>query len=120
MAPFERFKAWQLCHALVLEIYRFTCTWPAAERYGLVSQLRRAAVSVPTNLAEGVAKRGSREFRRFLDISLGSLSELTYLLRLSHDLGYLGPEDYERIERMREEAGQVTWGLYRAISRKAT
>jgi four helix bundle protein len=84
-----------------------------------VSQLRRAAISIPTNLAEGAAKRGSKEFRRFLDISLGSLSELTYLLRLARDLGYLSTEEFDRMVEMRERAGQVTWGLYRAISRKA-
>jgi four helix bundle protein len=119
MTPFERLEAWQLCHALVLAIYRLTSGWPVTERYGLVSQVRRAATSIPTNLAEGAAKRGPREFRRYLDISLGSLSELTYLLRLCHDLGYMSAEEFKQVEAMRERAGQVTWGLYRAISRKA-
>jgi len=119
MTPFERLEAWQLCHALVLAIYRLTSGWPVTERYGLVSQVRRAAISIPTNLAEGAAKRGPREFRRYIDISLGSLSELTDLLRRAHDLGYIRSEEFERIEQMRDRAGQVTWGLYRAISRKA-
>jgi four helix bundle protein len=119
MTPFERLEAWQLCHVLVLAIYRLTSGWPVTERYGLVSQVRRAAMSIPTNLAEGAAKRGPREFRRYIDISLGSLSELTYLLRLAHDLGYIRSEEFEQIEQMRDRAGQVTWGLYRAISRKA-
>jgi four helix bundle protein len=120
MTPFERLEAWQLCHSLVLAVYRLTANWPPTERYGLVSQVRRAAISIPTNVAEGAAKRGSREFRRFLDISLGSLSELTYLLRLARDLGYLSAEEFDGIENLRERAGQLTWGLYRAISRKAT
>ena len=65
---------------------------PQAERFGLTIQVRRAALSVPTNIAEGAAKRGSREFRRFLDIALGSLAELSYLLRFSRDYGLLTEE----------------------------
>ena len=117
--PYERLEAWQLCHALVLAIYRLTSGWPVTERYGLVSQVRRTAISIPTNLAEGAAKRGPREFRRYLDISLGSLSELTHLPRLCHDLGYMSAEEFEQVEPVRGRTGQVSWGMYRAISRKA-
>jgi four helix bundle protein len=60
-----------------------TESWPVAERFGLTIQVRHAALSIPTNIAEGAANRGHREFRRYLDIALGSLSELTYLLRLA-------------------------------------
>ena len=74
MAPFERFTAWQHSHRLVVEVYRATGRWPVSERFGLAGQVRRAAVSIPTNIAEGSAKRGSREFRRYLDIALGSLA----------------------------------------------
>ena len=120
MTPYERLEAWRRCHELVLELYRATAHWPIHERYGLVSKIRRAATSIPTNLAEGAAKRGVREFRRYIDIALGSLSELTYLLRLAHDLGYLTAADYARIEEIRNHAGRVTWRLYQAISRKAS
>ena len=68
----ERLKAWNACHDLVLEIYRKTSGWPVRERYGLTAQARRAAYSAAANIAEGSAKRGGAEFRRFLDISLGS------------------------------------------------
>ena len=78
MMPFERFKAWQVGHRLALDVYTASEGWPARERYGLVSQIRRAALSIPSNIAEGSAKRGHREFGRHLDIALGSLSELTY------------------------------------------
>ena len=67
MAPYERFQAWQIAHQLALEIYRTTDHWPPQERYELTRQLRRAALSAPANIAEGAAKRGTREFRRFLD-----------------------------------------------------
>ena len=85
MIAYERFDAWRAAHHLALELYRATDTWPRSERFGLTIQMRRAALSVPTNIAEGAAKRGSREFRRFLDIALGSLAELSYLLRFSRD-----------------------------------
>ena len=91
MRPYEKFDAWKIAHQLALEVYRITEKWPAREKYQLTSQTRRAALSVPTNIAEGAAKRVPREFRRYLDISLGSLSELSYLLLFSKDLGILGP-----------------------------
>jgi four helix bundle protein len=85
----------------------------------LTAQTRRAALSVPTNIAEGAAKRGVREFRRYLDISLGSLSELSYLLRFSKDCGVLDEEDYMALDTLRSEAGLVTWRLYSCILRAA-
>lgn len=99
---------------MVLAIYRLTAEWPAREQYGLTSQ----AFSAAANIAEGSAKRGIREFRRFLDIALGSIAELTYILMLARDLGYVRPEVWGEIEAMRDHAGRLTWGLYRAIDRK--
>jgi four helix bundle protein len=118
MAPYERFAAWQHSHRLVLSVYQATQKWPRHEMFGLVSQARRAAVSVPSNLAEGSAKRGSREFSRYLDIANGSLSELEYLLRLARDLGYLERNRWETIEAQRDVAGRSLWGLYAAIRRR--
>ena len=118
-ARYERLKAWVACHELVLAVYRVSSTWPSAERYGLTSQARRAAYSTAANIAEGSAKRGNGEFRRFMDITLGSISELTYLLRLARDLGYLKPEVWGEIEAMRDHAGRLTWGLYRSIAGKS-
>ncbi|MBA3445477.1 MAG: four helix bundle protein [Gemmatimonadales bacterium] len=115
----EGLKAWVACHELVLSVYRVSSAWPAAERYGLTSQARRAAYSTAANIAEGSAKRGNREFRRFMDIALGSISELTYILLLARDLGYLRPEVWGEIEAMRDHAGRLTWGLYRAINGQA-
>lgn len=117
--PYERLEAWRLSHELVLAIYRASASWPKSELYGLVSQARRSATGVTLNLVEGVAKRGPREFRRYLDISLGSLSELDYVLRLAHDLGYLTSSDWEHLTERRDRAGKVLWGLHRAMSRAA-
>jgi len=86
MKPFERLEAWQAAHQFVLMIYRATRGFPKEERYGLTSQARRASFSIAANIAEGSAKRGPREFRRHLDMALGSLAEITYILRLVKDL----------------------------------
>ena len=76
-------------HALVLDVYRQTQGFPRDEWYGLRQQIRRAAVSVPANIVEGCARIGSREYRNFLNIALGSACELAYLVRLSGELGFL-------------------------------
>ena len=110
--------AWQACHAFVLTVYRETERWPRREDYVLTSQLRRAAVSSALNIAEGSAKRSSEEFRRFLDIALGSLSEASCLLLLARDLGILGKKGYGELEVLRDHAGKLTWGLYRSLGRK--
>jgi four helix bundle protein len=77
MKRYERLEAWQAAHQLVLLTYRVTKAFPREELYGLTSPARRAGFSVAANIAEGSAKRGPREFRRYLDIALGSLSELS-------------------------------------------
>lgn len=115
MKRYEQLIAWQRCHGLVLTVYRATEQWPATERYGLVAQIRRAAVSAPTNIAEGSAKRGKAEFHRYLDIAVGSLSEVTYLLRLALDLGFMSEEAWSQVEAERDAAGRVTWLLYRSL-----
>ena len=116
--PYEKFEAWKITHQLALEVYRITAGWPITERYLLTAQTRRAALSIPTNIAEGAAKRGPREFRRYLDISLGSLSELSYLLRFSKDCGVLNEEGFRTLDRLRSQAGVVTWRLYACMARK--
>jgi four helix bundle protein len=117
MMPYEKFVAWQVAHELALEIYRVTDHWPKEERFGLTIQLWRASLSAPTNIAEGAAKRGNREFRRFLDIALGSLSEVPYLLRFSRDRGLLTHGSWLELETLRNRSGQLTWRLYRSVSR---
>lgn len=113
----EQLKAWTACHDLALKIYRATSTWPRYELYGLTAQARRAAYSAPANIAEGVAKRGAKEFRRVLDCSLGSLAELSYALLLARELGYLRRDQWGELEALRDHAGRFTWGLYLAVKR---
>ena len=117
MMPFERLEAWQCCHKLFLAIYRVTSRFPKHELYGLTSQMRRAAFSAPANIAEGSAKQGPREFRRFLDIALGSLAELAYAIRATTDLELLTMEESRQLDELRAKAGRVTWGLYRRVQK---
>jgi four helix bundle protein len=114
----EGLKAWSACHDLALAIYRTTQKWPHYEAYGLTSQARRAGYSAAASIAEGSAKKGSAEFKRFLNISLGSLAELSYILLLARDLEYLKTEEWGELEARRDHAGRLTWGLYRALKEK--
>ena len=114
----EGLKSWSACHETALAIYRATQRWPSHEAYGLTARARKAAYSASANIAEGAAKRGSAEFRRFLNISLGSLAELSYILLLARDLDYLKSEQWGELEALRDHAGRLTWGLYRALGEK--
>jgi len=107
MLAHERLQAWKLCHELVLAVYAATASFPKHELYGLTSQARRAAFSAAVNIAEGAAKRGPTEFRRFLDISVGSLAELAYILRLAKDLALLDEPNWLALERIRRQAGRL-------------
>jgi len=107
MSPHEKLRAWQACHELALAVYRVSDRWPRTEQYGLTSQVRRAAFSAASNIAEGSAKRGAKDFARFLDISLGSLAELEYSFRLAEDLGYLSGDLLTEIKGRTASAGRL-------------
>jgi len=95
MRDYTKLGVWQKAHELVLATYRATATFPGHEAFGLTSQMRRAAASIPTNIAEGCGRDGDAELARFLRIALGSASELEYQCRLGRDLGYLDTKEYE-------------------------
>jgi four helix bundle protein len=88
LRPHQRLDVWQDAMALVEEIYRFSRAFPSAERFALTSQIRRAAISIPSNLAEGAARRSTQDYLRFLSIARGSLSELDTQLQIAHRLGF--------------------------------
>ena len=115
MEPFESLAAWQKAHALFLAVYRTTANWPKSELYGMVSQARRAAFSVPANIAEGQARLGALEFKRYVGIALGSLAELKYALRAARDLGWLTHDEHRRIHALAQEASRCGYGLLRSI-----
>lgn len=117
MQPYERLLAWRRCHDLHLAVATETDQWPRTERFELTTQLRRAAWSAVANLVEGSAKKGPREFRRFLDISLGSLAELGYGIRFAHDRGILPASRYDALEARRADAARLVWLLHRSLTR---
>ena len=113
--PHYRLKAWKIAMALVKAVYEVTRNFPKEEIYGLTAQMRRAAVSVPSNVAEGAARTGQREFAQFLNVASGSLSELETQLLIAVDLGYL--EQGHSILSQTEEVSALLFGLRRSISR---
>jgi four helix bundle protein len=103
--------AWQKAMKLVTEIYHGTQAFPPEERYGLSNQLRRAAVSVPSNIAEGQARFSRRDFHRFLSIARGSLVEIETQLQIAMNLGYLAQSEGERLMEAAAEIGKILNGL---------
>lgn len=89
MKDYREIQAWQRSHALTVKVYQATKSFPKEELFGLTSQMRRAASSIPANIAEGCGRDGDPELKRFLTISLGSASELDYFILLATELGYL-------------------------------
>jgi four helix bundle protein len=116
---YTQLKAWVACHEVFLRVHQATRTWPPHELHGLGSQATRAAFSAGANIADGVAKGTAREFRRFLDISIGSLGELSYILLAARDIGVLSQSEFGELEALRDHANRLTWGLYRAVRERA-
>ncbi|MBI4819672.1 MAG: four helix bundle protein [Deltaproteobacteria bacterium] len=109
MQRFTDLKVWQRSHTLTLNVYRTTATFPDAERFGLISQIRRAAVSVPANIAEGSKRATRKDYARFLNIAEGSAAELEYFMILARDLGLI-PED--RSNELRDEIQEIAKMLF--------
>ena len=116
VSPSHRLSAFeQRCHELTLAVYRATERWPSAERFGLTAQIRRAAASAATNVVEGSARKGPKEFAKFLRYAVSSLGEVSYQLRSATDLGYLvEPEPVDVIAAC-DHAMRVTWKLCRRM-----
>ena len=110
---FEQLEVWQEAHRMVLDVYGTTKSFPAGEKFGLVSQMRRAAVSVPANIAEGFKRRGLKDKSHFYNMAQGSLEELRYYFVLSRDLSYAVPFDVlvDRAERV----GRMLTGLINSL-----
>ncbi|HET9590672.1 MAG TPA: four helix bundle protein [Anaerolineales bacterium] len=115
---FRKLLVWQKAHQWVLLIYKLTEKFPKQEMFGLVSQMRRAAVSVAANMAEGYAAGGKGQFGRYLDIAQGSLAEVEYYLILALDLKYIAQAEYEQAESLRAETGFLLHRLIASLKRK--
>jgi four helix bundle protein len=120
MGDFRKLEVWQKTQKLVSSVYKLTGTFPSAERYGLTSQMRRAAVSISANLAEGCGRMGDVELRRFVRISLGSLSELECELLLAIDLQLLKSELPSSIVAEIHSIRGMLQNLHRALPSKPT
>lgn len=97
MRNFRNYEVWQNAKELVKLLYKHTIIFPETEKFGLVNQIRRAAVSIPANIAEGAGRRTEKDFRNFLYVSLGSAFELETLIELSYDLGFIDKDNYNSI-----------------------
>lgn len=113
---FQDLIVWQKAHALTLSVYEATKQFPSDEKYGITSQMRRAAYSVPSNIVEGHSRKGRGEFKQFLSIAAGSLAELRYFLILSRDLGHLNLKDYEKLWQNAEEVGRVLYSFTHSLN----
>lgn len=113
---FEQLKVWRDAHALVLGVYKLTSRLPEQERFGLVSQMRRAAVSVPANIVEGFKRRGRKDKAHFYNIAQSSLEETRYFALLCRDLGH--KIDYPAFESRADEIARMLSGLIRSLENK--
>ncbi|GAB4141992.1 MAG: four helix bundle protein [Planctomycetaceae bacterium] len=118
MKNFRDLKVWEKAHRFTLEIYNVTKKFPGEEKFGLISQIRRASLSIPSNIAEGCGRDGGAEFARFLTIALGSASEAEYQLLLAKDLGFLETASWNRLNDQIIEIKRMTTGLLKSIRNK--
>jgi len=114
---FKNIKAWQYADDLAVLVYFKTKSFPKEELYGITSQLRRAAVSVPTNIAEGASREHKKEYLHFLYVARGSIAEVEYLLHLSRRVGYLKDDEYRQVEDLRKEAAKTLQGLINSVKK---
>lgn len=107
----RKIKAWQLADRLAVQVYCLTKHFPRDGIYGLTSQMRRCAVSVPANIVEGSQRQYLKEYAQFLYTAKGSLGELEYYIHLAKELGYLADEDHKTVDALREETSKMLYGL---------
>lgn len=118
MRPHEKLEVWNNSVEMVVLIYKMTECFPKEEKFGLTSQIRRAAVSVPANIAEGAARKSSKEFSQFLSIAQGSTSELETELLIAHRLGYLNEDCYQQLRNSLDSIGRMITGLAQHLKNK--
>jgi four helix bundle protein len=121
MAIYQRIRAWERCHELCVAVYQTTGRWPPEERFGLISQARRAAHSAAANIAEGCAPRRALPSSAAISTSAWDLSELSYTLLLAKELNLISDGEWRRLDGLHQRAGGMTWLLYKSlVAKKAT
>ncbi len=111
MQHFKKLLVWQKGHQLALAVYKETAKFPKSELYGLTNQMRRASVSIAANIAEGCGRRSKVDFARFLQISMGSASELEYYTMLAHDLGFIDSQEFQGMTAQTIEVKKMVTSL---------
>lgn len=119
MKGFRNLKVWIKSHQLTLDVYKSTQNFPKEELFGLVSQLRRASASIPTNIAEGSGRKSEKEFIQFLSIALGSANEVDYLIELSKDLGFISQGVWTQLDQEINEIQSMLFVLIRNKSERS-
>ncbi|MFH1691502.1 MAG: four helix bundle protein [Candidatus Omnitrophota bacterium] len=109
---YKKLIVWQKADELAYQVYIESKKLPRDEIYGIISQLRRAVLSISINLVEGSGRQGKKEFKQFVNIALGSCAETEYLLGFCLKLGYLQKESYDRLEFLRQNVGRLLWRFY--------
>jgi len=115
---YRKLKTFHLADERVLQIYLSTRNFPQEETFGLKSQMRRAVVSIPANIAEGAGRRTLRDYINFLGLASGSLSEVTYFIDLARRLGYISPTDHIKLCQQSEETSRALHSLIQALEKK--
>ncbi len=116
MRDFHELKVWAKAHRLVVSIYEVTQHFPSEERFGLTQQIRRTAVSIPSNLADGCGRNTEPEMARFLDIASGSASELDYQILLARDLRYLDEDNYQKLAHQVQEVRRMLYAFMKTMA----
>jgi len=112
---YKKLVVWEKADELAYQVYLETKKFPKDELYGITSQLRRAVLSIPTNIVEGTGRQSKKELKQFVNIALGSLAETEYLLEFCLRLGYLTEKGYKRLENLRSEVGALLWNFYQSL-----
>ena len=115
MKDFRQLKVWEKSHQLALTVYKETKKFPKEELYGLTSQIRRASMSIPTNIAEGCGMNTDKEFTRYLQFAMGSASETEYQLILARDLEFIPKDSYEMLHNNVEEVKRMLASLLKTL-----
>ena len=111
----RKLEVWELADDLAFKIYKVSRGFPKEEIYGITSQIRRAALSIPTNIVEGYSRKGDKELSHFINISLASLAETKYLIYFSHRLEYVTDNEYNKIKQGYEKLGKKLWRFYESV-----
>lgn len=120
LKSYKELKVWKKAYKLTLQVYKITSDFPKSELYGLTSQMRRSALSIPTNIAEGYMRGHSKEYLQFLWIAYGSTGELETCLLISHDLGFIRDDDFGKVYSLHQEVAKMLFSLIKSIKEKIT